>query len=211
MELLLVRHGVTQHNADRIFMGHDPVPLSAAGRDQIGRLAERLREERVTRIVSSDIARARESTEIICDGVGLPFDMHPALREVDVGQAKGFGYAEAARNWPEVFDPDGEGRFPGGESFAEVADRATAYLRSSVIPSPGRVLVVTHGGVVRGVAARLLGLPLTSVAGFQIDNASLSIFRVDDAGAHLVTWNDTAHLGGHALRAGGQWPGSTGG
>jgi probable phosphoglycerate mutase len=211
MELLLVRHGVTQHNTDRIFMGHDPVPLSAIGRDQIARLAERLGDERLTRIVSSDIARTCESAEIIGARVGLPFETDPALREVDVGQAKGFGYEEAARRWPEVFDPEGNGRFPEGESFAEVADRATVYLRSSVITDSGRVLVVTHGGVVRGAAARLLGLPLTSVASFQIDNASLSIFRVDGAGAHLVTWNDTAHLGGHALRAGGRWPGTTGG
>ena len=211
MELLLVRHGITQHNADRIFMGHDPVPLSALGRDQISRLAERLLDDRLTRIVSSDIARARESAEIISARLGLPIDTHPALREVDVGEAKGCGYAEAAERWPEVFTPQGEGRFPGGESFAEVADRATGYLRSAVIPEAGRVLVVTHGGVVRGVAARLLDLSLVAVAGFQIDNASLSIFRLDGAGAHLVTWNDTAHLGDHALRAGGQWPGTAGG
>lgn len=211
VELLLVRHGLTQHNADRIFMGHDPVPLSALGRDQISRLAERLRGERLTRVIASDVARARQSAEIICERLGVSFDTHPALREVDVGEAKGFSYSEAAKRWPEVFLPEAEGRFPGGESFAEVADRATGHLRSSVIPGAGRVLVVTHGGVVRGVAARLLGLPLAAVAGFVIDNASLSIFRVDGAGAQLVSWNDTAHLGDHALRAGGQWPGTAGG
>jgi broad specificity phosphatase PhoE len=207
--LLLVRHGVTQYNTDRIFMGHDPVPLSETGRRQVERLAERLRGMPPTRMVSSDILRTQESAEILSKRLGLSFETRAELREVDVGRAKGLSYRDAADRWPEVFDPAGEERFPGGESFAEVADRATAYLRSSVLDDPGRVLVVTHGGVVRGVAARLLGLPLRSVAGFLIDNASLSIFRVDDAVANLVTWNDTAHLGPEA--AGGQWPGPAGG
>jgi len=207
--LLLVRHGVTQYNTDRIFMGHDPVPLSPTGRHQVERLAERLSGMPPTRMVSSDILRTRESAEILSARLGLPFETSAELREVDVGRAKGLTYRDAAEHWPDVFDPSGEESFPGGESFAEVADRATAYLRSAVLDDPGRVLGVTHGGVVRGVAARLLGLPLRSVAGFLIDNASLSIFRVDDGVANLVTWNDTAHLGPEP--SGGQWPGLAGG
>jgi 2,3-bisphosphoglycerate-dependent phosphoglycerate mutase len=207
--LLLVRHGVTQYNTDRIFMGHDPVPLSATGRDQIGRLAERLNAAPPARIVASDILRARESAEIISRRLALPFETEPLLREVDVGRAKGVSYAEAAVRWPDVFDPSGEARFPGGESFSEVADRAASYLRSAVLADSGTVLVVTHGGVVRGVAARLLQLPLAAVAGFLIDNASLTIFRAAEGVVQLVTWNDTAHLGVSA--AGGQWPNTIGG
>jgi broad specificity phosphatase PhoE len=203
--LLLVRHGVTQYNTDQIFMGHDPVPLSATGRLQVGRLAERLCGMPPMRMISSDILRTRQSAEIISARLGSSFETSAELREVDVGRAKGLTYRDAAERWPGVFDPSGEERFPGGESFAEVADRATAYLRSSVLDDLGRVLVVTHGGVVRGVAARLLGLPLRSVAGFLIDNASLSIFRVDDGVTNLVTWNDVAHLGPEP--SGGQWPG----
>lgn len=209
MDLLLVRHGVTQHNTDRIFMGHDPIPLSAVGREQIEGLAQRLRGNPPSRIVSSDILRARQSAEIISQKLGLPFETYAGLREVDAGMAKGVSYAEAAERWPKIFDPEGEERFPGGESFAETADRAIAFLRCSILDDPGRVLVVTHGGVVRGVAARLLGLPLAAVAGFLIDNASLSVFRLENGSIQLVTWNDTAHLG--ASRAGGQWPGSVGG
>ena len=204
VELLLVRHGVTQHNTDRVFMGHGPVPLSDAGREQISRLADRLRAEPPDRIVASDVARARESAQIISERIGLPFETKEGLREVDVGQALGMSYDDAAQRWPGVFAPEGEQRFPGGESFVETADRALRYLREDVIEGSGRVLVVTHGGVVRGLASRLLGLPLAAVFGFVIDNASLSVFRVGGTGAQLVTWNDTSHLG--SLRTGGRWP-----
>lgn len=208
MDLLLVRHGVTQHNADRIFMGHDPVPLATLGREQVRRLGERLRLAPPQRIVSSDIRRAVESAEILAGILGLPFRTEERLREVDVGSAKGMSYEDAARSWPEVFSPDGERPFPGGESFAAVADRAASCLRESVIgEGEDRVLVVTHGGVVRGVAARLLGLPLRAVAPFAIDNASLSVFGFDARGSRLVTWNDTAHLGGPLAGGGGQWAG----
>jgi len=190
-------------------MGHDPVPLSATGRDQIGRLAARLSAGPPARIVASDLLRARESAEILSRRLELPFETEPLLREVDVGRARGVSYAEAAGRWPDVFDPSGEARFPDGESFAEVADRAAGYLRSAVLGDSGTVLVVTHGGVIRGVAARLLRLPLTAVAGFAIENASLTIFRADGGAVQLVTWNDTAHLGAPA--AGGQWPDSVGG
>lgn len=207
MDLLLVRHGITQHNADRVFMGHDPVPLSEEGRRQIAALAERLRSEPIDRIVASDIARARESAEILAPAVGRPIDLEPALREVDVGTAKGVGYDEAALRWPDVFRPDGEGRFPGGESFADVADRTYAFVKTLFDAGDVRVLAVTHGGVVRGLAARLLGLPLAAAAPFLIDNASLSVFRCEPRGVSLVAWNDTGHLGSYARRVRGQWPG----
>jgi len=205
MDLLIVRHGVTRLNADRIFMGHDPVPLAPVGREQILRLGERLARQPIVRIVASDIHRALESAEILSEAVGLPIETNAALREVHVGEAKGFGYEEAARRWPEVFVPDGSGRFPGGESFADVADRASTWLREAVIAdTPDRVLVVTHGGVVRGVGARLLGLSLRDIAPFTIDNASLTILRVSGAAASCLTWNDTAHLDG--LGTTGCWP-----
>jgi probable phosphoglycerate mutase len=205
VELLLVRHGVTQYNTDRIFMGHGPVPLSATGREQVERLAERLSVDPPARILSSDIVRARQSAEIIAAKLGLAFATHAELREVDVGAARGLSYAEAARRWPGIFSPEGEERFPDGESFAEVADRATDFLRAAVFGGVGRTLVVTHGGVVRGAAARLLRLPLASVADFVIDNASLTLFRAEGDVVQLVTWNDTAHLGRRSVAAG--WPG----
>lgn len=196
LDLILVRHGETKLNAERVFMGHDPVPLSPEGRRQVELLGERLRAARITRMVASDIRRTEESAEILSAPLGLSFEMDAGLREIDVGEAKGLAYAEAARRWPGVFDPAGAERFPGGESFVEVADRAAAYLRRAVVHAgDGRVLVVTHGGVVRGLGARLLDLSLAAVGPFIVENASITMFRIDGLGTHLVTWNDTAHLG----------------
>jgi broad specificity phosphatase PhoE len=161
VELLLVRHGVTGHNLDRVFMGWDPVPLAPEGRTQVAKLAERLASERIDRIVASDVARARESAEILAARIGLPIETHEALREVFVGEARGIGYEDAALRWPGILDPDGDVPFPGGESFAVLADRASGFLRESIVSDRDeRVLVVTPGGVVRGARSRWTTPPL---------------------------------------------------
>jgi probable phosphoglycerate mutase len=110
-------------------MGHGPVPLSAVGRDQVARLAERLAEAPPDRVIASDIARAVESAEIITRRLGVSFDTHPELREIDVGEAKGASYAEAAERWPSVFraasrsrkSPIGRRRSCGSASSAAAA------------------------------------------------------------------------------------------
>jgi broad specificity phosphatase PhoE len=114
-------------------------------------------------------------------------------------------YAKAAEHWPEIFRPDGEGRFPDGESWADVAERASRWLREHVLRGgAGTVLVVSHGGVVRGAGARLLGLSLRAIAPFAVDNASLTVLRFESGSSWCLTWNDTAHLDGSAV---GRWLG----
>lgn len=195
LDLLLVRHGVTGHNRDRIFMGWGPVPLAPEGRAQIESLGERLRGERLTRIIASDIHRTVESAEILSRILERPFETHPALREVNVGEAIGVSYDDAAARWPGLLERDGRVRFPGGESFDDVADRASEYLRAEILrEGDDRVLVVTHGGVVIGVAARLLGRSLADMGTFAVENASLTLIRWTGGAAELVRWNDTSHL-----------------
>ena len=199
MLLFLVRHGVTQHNTDRIFMGHDPVPLSPKGREQIRRLAERLGTSPPTRIVSSDIRRAQQSAEIIAQRLRLPIETSAELREVDVGEAKGFSYAEAAERWPHVFVPDGQGRFPRGESFADVYQRASGIMEELLNVHAGQsILVVGHHVVHRTYLAGLLGLSLDQARQVTLDNCGISVVVHDGDKALVSTLNAAFHLQGVA-------------
>src|SRR5579884_4373995 len=63
--LWLVRHGLTEWNAQQRFCGHRDIPLSQQGRGQAHWLAERLQEEMISAIYTSDLVRARETAEII--------------------------------------------------------------------------------------------------------------------------------------------------
>ena len=76
-ELLLVRHGETDWNAAGRLQGHTDRPLSDYGREQARRLAEELAGEEFDAIYASDLARARETAEIvgarlICRSFSIP-------------------------------------------------------------------------------------------------------------------------------------------
>ena len=162
--LLLVRHGETDWNAEGRLQGHTDRPLNDYGRRQAGELAERLAgEEEVDAIYASDLARARETAEIVGARLGLPVGVDPDLREKNWGTWEGLTGDE--RVHVELV----------GESTAEHGERMLRALRRIAERHPeGRVVVVTHGGSLRRVQAALHG-----VAEPVIDNCSVWACVID--------------------------------
>jgi 2,3-bisphosphoglycerate-dependent phosphoglycerate mutase len=151
--LLLVRHGETDWNAEGRLQGHTDRPLSDFGRRQAHELAEELDDEELEAIYSSDLARARETAEIVGRKLGLPTVLDPDLREKDWGTWEGLTAAE--RDRVEFV----------GESTEAHRDRILDALRriSERHPGNGRVLVVTHGGSMRRVQTAAMGMALPVV------------------------------------------------
>jgi len=151
--LLLVRHGETDWNASGRLQGHTDRPLNDYGRRQAADVAERLAAEDVTAVYTSDLARARETAEIIGTRLGLQVVVDADLRE---------------RNWGTW-----EGLTPGerdtiafeGETPAEHRARIMRAVERIAERHPGeRVAVVTHGGSMRRVQAAVTGAALPVVA-----------------------------------------------
>jgi broad specificity phosphatase PhoE len=92
--LLLVRHGETDWNAVGRLQGHTDRPLSDYGREQARRLADELAEEEFEAIYASDLARARETAEIVGVQLQLPVVLDPDLREKDWGNWEGLTSTE---------------------------------------------------------------------------------------------------------------------
>ena len=69
-ELLLVRHGETDWNREHRVQGHTDVPLNAVGRAQAEALAESLADALLAGVYSSDLARARQTAEIVVPAPG---------------------------------------------------------------------------------------------------------------------------------------------
>ena len=151
--LLLVRHGETDWNADGRLQGHTDRPLSDHGRRQAQQLAEQLEGEQIEAIYSSDLARARETAEIVGGRLGLPVELDPDLREKDWGTWEGLTAVERDRT-----------EFVG-ESTDAHQQRILAALRriSERHPGDARVLVVTHGGSMRRVQVAAMGMALPVV------------------------------------------------
>lgn len=151
--LLLVRHGETDWNADGRLQGQTDRPLSEFGRRQARQLAEELAGEELDAIYASDLARARETAQIVAEGLGLPVALDPDLREKDWGNWEGLTGVE--RDRVEFV----------GESTAAHQERTLRALRriAEQHPDGGRILVVTHGGSMRRAQTAAMGMALPVV------------------------------------------------
>jgi broad specificity phosphatase PhoE len=156
--LLLVRHGETDWNAEGRLQGHTDRPLSDYGRRQARELGDRLKNEELQdgaleAIYSSDLARARETAEIVGERLGLPVVLDPDLREKDWGTWEGLTSVE--RDRVEFV----------GETTEAHQERILRALRRIAERHAGdaRVLVVTHGGSMRRLQTAALGMALPVV------------------------------------------------
>ena len=102
--ILLARHGETNDNLEPIrVQGFSDTPLNDTGRRQAAELAERVAGEGIVSLWSSDLARARETAEIVGARVGLEPRLDARLREADRGRWEGRLFIDIAREEPELY------------------------------------------------------------------------------------------------------------
>lgn len=161
MAILVIRHGETELNASRVLQ-HPDTPLSARGRQQAARLAERLGSAPLAAILVSDYRRALDTAAPLRAASGVPMEVIEDLRERNYGDLRGRPYHTLEQD-PHALDYEP----PGGESWAvfhaRVARVWQTVLRSAE-RSTGDLAVVTHGLVCRSLCERVLGYPAPLVA-----------------------------------------------
>ena len=158
--LLLVRHGETEWNRVGRWQGHSDTPLNEAGREQARALAAELSDVDV--VYSSDLARARETAEILAEPLGLGVQVDQRLRERGFGEWEGKTSAEIEAEFSEDHARWLAGAAPGAkdaEPFSEFAARVHACVAEVLERHPDEtVLLVAHGGFLRAVHALAAGL-----------------------------------------------------
>jgi broad specificity phosphatase PhoE len=161
--LVLLRHGRTDWNHARRAQGHADVPLDEVGRAQAEAVAPLIATLRPARMWSSDLARARQTAEVVAAACGLPVETDSRLREFSVGARQGLTWEESVERFPWIADGVGLGErlagIPGAESDADVTARIVpAVEECAAALSPGETgVVVTHGAALKLALAGLLG------------------------------------------------------
>ena len=157
-QVLLIRHGDTDWNAEQRWQGHTDIPLNQTGIAQAERLAGSSSCCSLEALLSSDLERAHQTAQIIASRLEISLCTAKRLREVDVGQAEGLGYQEVVehfgpetiRRWRSVDPADLDFALEQGETKRKAVRRAlkvlTQFLHSSEAESIG---VVTHGMLIR--------------------------------------------------------------
>jgi ribonuclease H / adenosylcobalamin/alpha-ribazole phosphatase len=198
---LLLRHGETALTPQKRFSGSgggDP-ELSPTGRRQAETVAARvaaLKEPRVDAIVSSPLARCRQTAQAAAARLGLDVRVEDAWRETDFGAWEGLTFAEARERHPRDLDawlasPDARPT-GGGESFTAVTRRVALARDKTIARYPGRtVLVVTHVTPVKCLLRLALDAPPAAMFRIELSPASLcEVAYFPDGNATIRRVND---------------------
>ncbi len=197
--IYLLRHGEVVLAETRRFIGHLDVPLSAQGERQSRVQAARLAGATLTAVVTSDLARARRTGEIVGAPHGLVPVVVPSLREMAMGRWDGLTAEQIQEREPAAFADwmarVGEFPFPGGESVADLLARAWPAFEAIVAAHEGEALaVVAHGGTNRALLCAALGLPLARLLALGQDYGALSVLARIGARWELRRLNEHAVL-----------------
>ena len=198
--LFLVRHGETAWNREGRWQGQHDEPLSEIGRQQAAAIAERLRPIEPHALHARDLARAWATALAIGETTGLTPLGDPRLREVDVGEWRGLTPAETAARYPAGYARWGEGGtgWRDGETYAAMRVRAVAAVDALLRGrnADSRIVVVTHGGVIRALVLHSLGLPDEQRRSLGTGpTATLTMIEAaSDAPWRLLSFNDSGHL-----------------
>ncbi len=199
--IILVRHGQTEWNRIERFRGQMDVPLNEMGHRQAEAIAKALTGWPVVAVYASPLCRAQDTARPIAEAFQLPCQTLDGLLDIHYGQWAGLSPEEAQARYPEMHalwrTAPHLARPTGGESLADVRERAVAALHQTIAAHPAQTIVlVGHQVVNKVLCCAVLGLDLSHFWRIRQDNACISIFEYQDGVFEIVLLNDTCHLAG---------------
>ncbi|MBL0385821.1 histidine phosphatase family protein [Tumebacillus sp. ITR2] len=194
--VLFVRHGETDGNARRQYIGRTDLPLNEKGVEQIQRLQEKLSLElrEVAQVFHSPLMRTTQTAALLL-GNDLLAHADPRLAELDFGEweAKSYNDLEAEYHdhlWRWYDDPWNVAP-PNGETLQDLDARLTAW-HESIVRSIGTTLVVSHGGPIRLWYAKYVLQELTRFHSLHLPPGGFVHVRRTGDGWQLVQGEITA-------------------
>jgi broad specificity phosphatase PhoE len=161
----IVRHGQTDWNIQKKLQGQANTSLNNVGREQAKEIAQTLKHISFDEIISSDLDRAVQTTEIIAQERKLAVKTTKALREKSYGNYEGRDRKDVQEELKHLFEKveklNDEERmnfkiYENGESDHEAVERFIRHLREIAIAYPKKtILIASHGGVMRYFLVKL--------------------------------------------------------
>lgn len=201
-KLILVRHGQSIANKEKIFAGHADYDLSDLGHRQARLVADYLSaHETIDAIYASDLLRAYHTATPTGERLGLPVIKDRGLREIFAGQWDGLLVSQVEERFPEAFHAwktdYSHVRPTGGESIPEVYRRIVPHICELAEKHEGQcLLLATHATVVRSFEAFAHGLGAEETGSVPFaSNASLNIYTYEKGIITPIVSDFTEHLG----------------
>jgi len=200
ISVLLIRHGQTEWNKQRRFLGRTDIPLDATGRQQAALLAHSLAHIPFSAIYSSPLSRAWGTAEAMATPRAMEPIVAEGLTELDQGHLEGrFGsnlkadFPDFYRQWTE--DPT-HARIPGGETLAECSRRSIEAFMSIVREqTPDKpCAIVSHKVAISAIICQALDLAIRDNMTIEQRNTTINLLGIKDGKITVYGLNNARHL-----------------
>jgi broad specificity phosphatase PhoE len=212
LDLYLIRHGETELNkTQNIIGGRSPeTALSDRGIYQAELLGKRLKAENAVfdKVYSSTSKRAEQTALIACNIIGFDLSkiiVSEQLEELSQGSWEGLRRDELYT--PEVLreinSKAGQFRPPEGESQMDVEARMSQFINynlASLSEQDITAAVFSHGMAIKCFLRYVLGSSPKMTYKIVLDNTSITRLKYNELGWHLVSINDSSHIGSDKLK-----------
>ena len=197
-QIILVRHGETDWNANQIFRGRTDIELNETGIKQAQLLAEYLNGLKIEAIYSSPLKRALKTAEIIASRHQIEVKINPALIDFDYGEWQTLSRQEVEASYPKIYKEwitaPHTVNIPGGENLGAVTERATGVINGIIARHKGNVVLVSHRVVNKVLICALLGLDNSHFWNIKLDTCGVTTFTYENERFILTRHNDISHL-----------------
>lgn len=192
--MLLIRHGETDWNNKLIFQGHSDKELNETGLINARKTAEILKNYRFDYIYCSDLKRAKQTAQLIANKMNKSILETKEIREIFFGEWEGLNFKKIEKNYPDEFqawknDPL-KNNPPEGEKIEQFNRRVNGFFDKLIKNHRGeKIIVVTHGGVIKSYLTEILAVSKNRYWQFQIDNNSITELKFYEDAAVLSKLN----------------------
>lgn len=200
MRIFLVRHGKDDGNYRG---GWSLVPLTEEGINQVKKLAEFLNTQKdyynIEKIISSDLERARQTTNIINEKLNVNVEFTERLREMNNGKIAGMLNKDVEKIYPGLYYNTlrMDERYPGGESPIEFHDRIIKDFKDIVKENKNHnnIMIVTHSGVINIIYRYINNMEWSNkIKSIKVSNASIYSLILDNNNRYFELENYCEYL-----------------
>lgn len=174
--LYVARHGQTVWNAQNKVCGITDVNLTEKGLEQAKSLALSVKSKKIDIVISSPLTRAVETSKIVSDMLGIPFEVDDRLIEQNYGIYEGVDrknedFLASKRNFAY--------KYPNGESTMQVAYRIYGLLDEIKEKYKNKnVLLISHGGVCRIINTYFHDMTNDEFFNYTLENGHLEEYGI---------------------------------
>ncbi len=182
--VIFMRHGQADNNVSRTLVGrHLESHLTSQGRQQVADVAKQLKSIPIDKVYASPVIRSKESAQIVCETLGMDYEVDERLYEIELGKLVGMNYEEVTTKYGDLFlrfyaehDPVLDSF--GVEPFAAVKRRIKSLLDDVLEKhEDSNVLMVTHLDPIKAALSTMLDLKPEALHRWHIRNASLTVLK----------------------------------